>query len=69
VVGIATSGMKTALGIIQCWFNNFVASFFKALGNGNVNYLKIPKKHRGPHKRSSRGATCGPQAAWLRPLV
>jgi len=22
--------------------------------------LKIPKKHRGPHKRSSR-ATCGPR--------
>jgi len=37
-----------------------VASFFKALGNINVNYLKIPKKHRGPHKRPSR-VTCGPR--------
>jgi len=29
-----------------------MASFFKAHGNVNVNYLKIVKKHRGPHKRS-----------------
>ena len=36
--------------------------FFKALGNVNVNYFKIPKKHHGPHKRSSR-ATC------LRPRI
>jgi len=34
--------------------------FFKALGNLNVNYLKFPKKHRGPHKRASR-ARCGPR--------
>jgi len=29
--------------------------------------LKIPKKHRGPHKRSSR-ATCGPRVwdPWCR---
>ena len=44
----ATTGMKTASGIIQFWFNYFAASFFKAFGNVNVNYLKIPKKHRGP---------------------
>jgi len=25
----------------------------------SVNYLKIPKKHRGPHKTPSR-ATCNP---------
>jgi len=43
---------KTALGVIQLWFNYFMASFFKAHGNVNVNYLKIVKKHRGPHKRS-----------------
>jgi len=35
----------------------FRGIFFKALGNINVNYLKIPKKYRGPHKRLSR-ATC-----------
>jgi len=33
-----------------------------ALGNVNVGYLKIPKNHRGPHKRPSR-------AACLRPLI
>jgi len=42
--------MKTALGIIQLWLIYFAASFFKALGNVNVKYLKIPDKHRGPHK-------------------
>jgi len=56
----AMAGTKTALGIIRLWFNYFAASFFKALGNVNVNHLKIPKKHRGLHKRSSR-ATCGPR--------
>jgi len=45
----ATAATTTALGIIQLWFNYFVASFFKALGNVNVHYLKFPKKHRGPH--------------------
>jgi len=45
----ATAGTKTVLGIIQLWFNYFVASFFKAFGNVNVNYLKIPKNYRGPH--------------------
>jgi len=29
----ATAGTKTALGIIQVWFNYFAASFFKAFGN------------------------------------
>ena len=53
-VCIATAGTKTALGIIQVWFNYFAASFFMALGNVNVDYLKIPKKHRGPHKTPSR---------------
>jgi len=67
VVCCATAGTKTALVIIQLWFNCFAASFFKALGNTNVNYLKIPKKHCGPHKRPSR-ATCGPRTACLRPL-
>jgi len=33
--------------------------------NLNVNYLKIPKKHRGPHKLPLR-ATSGPWAACLR---
>jgi len=28
----------------------FRGIFFKALGSVNVNYLKIPKKHRRPHK-------------------
>jgi len=42
----------------------FAASFFMALGNENVSYLKIPKKHRGPHKRPSRATS-----ACLRPLV
>jgi len=30
------------------------------LNNVSVTYLKIPKKHRGPHKVPSR-ATCGPR--------
>jgi len=64
---IATAGTKTALGIFQVWFNYFAASFFKALGNVNINFLKIPKKRRRPHKRPSQ-ATCGPRAACLRPL-
>jgi len=65
----ATAGRKTALGIIQLWFNYFAASFSRHLAtNLNVNYLKFPKKHRGPHKRASR-ATCGPRAACLRPLL
>ena len=34
--------------------------FFKALRNVNVNYLKIPKKHRGPHKRPLRAACVWP---------
>jgi len=38
----------------------FRGIFFKALGNVNVNYLKIPKRRRGPHKRPSR-ATCRPR--------
>jgi len=59
-VCITTAGTKTALGIIQIWFNYFAASHFKALGNVKVNYLKIPKKHRGPNKIPSR-ATCGPR--------
>ena len=59
---------KTALGVIQLWFDYFVASFFKALGNVNVNYLKIPEKYRRPHKRPSR-ATYAPRAACLRPLI
>jgi len=62
LVNIARAGTKTALGIIQVWFNYFAASFFNALVNVNVNYLKSPKKHRGPHRRPSR-------AACLRPLV
>ena len=66
VVCIATGGTKTALGIIQVWFNYFTASFFKALGNINVNYLKIPKKHCGPHKRALQ-AKCSPRAVCLRP--
>jgi len=67
VVCSATAITKTALGIIQLWFNYFAASFFMALGNVNVSYLKISKKYRRPHKRPSR-ATCGPRAACLRPL-
>jgi len=31
------------MGIIQLWFIYFAASFFKALGNVNVKYLKIPE--------------------------
>ena len=42
--------------------------FVKAFDNVNVNYLKIPEKHRGPHKRPLR-ATCSPLAACLRPLT
>jgi len=34
----ATAETKTALGIIQFWFNYFAASFFKALGNANLNF-------------------------------
>jgi len=60
LVNIAGAGTKTALGIIQVWFSYFAASFFNALGNVNVHYLKSPKKHRGPHRRPSR-ATCGPR--------
>ena len=37
------------------------------VNNLNVNYLKTPKTHRGPHKIPSR-ANCGPRAACLRPL-
>ena len=40
----ATAGTKSALGIIQLWFNYFAASFFKVIGKVNVIYLKIPKK-------------------------
>jgi len=43
-------GAMAGTRIIQFWFSYFAASFFKALGNVNVNCLKIPKKHRGPHK-------------------
>jgi len=52
----STVVMKTALGIIQVWFNYFAASFFKALGNLNANYWNFPayvagrtKGPRGPH--------------------
>jgi len=38
------------------------------LNNFDVNYVKMSKKHRGPHKTPSR-ATCGPPAACLRPLL
>ena len=31
-----------------------MASFFKALGNVNVHYLKIPKNHHGPHRTPLR---------------
>ena len=68
VVCNATAVTKTALGIIQLWLKYFAASFFMALDNVNVSYLKLPKKHRGPHKRSWR-ATCGLRAACLRPLI
>jgi len=64
----AMAGTKTALGIIQLWFNYFATSFFNALGSVNVNSLKIPKKHRGSHKMPSR-ATCGQRATCLRPRV
>jgi len=37
----ATAGTKTALGIIQVWFNYFAASFFNALGKVNVKCLPI----------------------------
>ena len=47
-----------SVGIIQLWFIYFVASFFNALASGNVKYLKIPEKPRGPHKTLS-GTTCG----------
>jgi len=50
VVCSATAVTKTALGIIQLWFNYFAASFFMALGNVNVSHLKIPKKYRGRTK-------------------
>jgi len=36
------AGTKTALGIIQLWFNYFVASFFKAL----VMYFSWKAKER-----------------------
>jgi len=49
-------------------FSYFAASFFKALGNVNVNYLKIPKKHHGPHKTPWQAA-CSPRTACLRPLM
>ena len=51
----ATAGTKTALDIIQlsALFQLFCGIFFKALSKVNVNYLKILKKHCGPHKRSS----------------
>jgi len=32
----------------------------KKLNNLNINYLKLPIKHCGPHKMPSR-ATCGPR--------
>jgi len=54
-----TSWTKTAL---QLGFNYFAASFFNALGNVNVNYLKISENHRWPHNTPSR-------AACLRPLL
>jgi len=46
----AAAGTKTALVIIEVWFSYFASSIFKALDNVNVNYLKIPKTHHGPHK-------------------
>jgi len=36
---------KTALGIIQLWFNYFAASFYKAIGArvSNVRKRKVPQ--------------------------
>jgi len=34
----------------------------------NVDNMKIPKTHRGPHKMDSR-ATCGTRAVGLRPVI
>jgi len=33
--------------------DSIISSVFKTLDNVNVIYLKIPKKHRWPHKRPS----------------
>ena len=38
----------------------FRGVFFKALGNRNVDYLKIPKKHLGPHKTLLRAVCLRP---------
>ena len=43
----ATAGTKTALGIIQLWFQYFAASFFKALGNEILIIWKFPKSTAG----------------------
>ena len=56
----ATAGMQTALGIIQLWFNYFTACFFKAVGNVNVNYLKLAQQHRRPHKTPLRASCLRP---------
>jgi len=38
--------------------------YLPQLNDVNVNYLKIPKEHRGSHETSSR-ATCCPRAACM----
>jgi len=64
----ATAGTKTALGIIQLWFNYLAASFFKTRGNEMLILWKFPKsiagRMKGPRRpHATRGAAC------LRPLV
>jgi len=49
LVCYAAAGTKSALSIIQVWFNYFAASFSRHLiGNLNGIYLKFPKEHCGP---------------------
>jgi len=41
LVSIATVGTKTALGVLQLWFNYFVASFIKSLAIRGGSSLKV----------------------------
>jgi len=55
VRNFARQGAKSALGIIQLWFNYFTASFCQGTWQRNcVNYLKNPKSVAG-HTKGPRG--------------
>jgi len=53
--------LSPAKGIMRYWQIISRRLYIRLqVNNFNVNYLKIPRKHRGQHKTPSR-ATCGPR--------